>query len=33
MPDKENHGIIEYAYVEGGSSHARFFAQAVRLGG
>ena len=25
-------GIIEYAYVEGGSPHARFFAQAVRLG-
>lgn len=25
-------GIIEYAYIEGGSPHARFFAQAVRLG-
>lgn len=25
-------GIIEYAYVEGGSPHARFFSQAVRLG-
>lgn len=25
-------GIVEYAYVEGGSPHARFFAQGVRLG-
>ncbi len=25
-------GIVEYAYVEGGSPHASFFAQAVRLG-
>ena len=25
-------GIVEYAYVDGGSAHARFFAQAVRIG-
>ena len=25
-------GIVEYAYVEGGSPHSRFFSQAVRLG-
>lgn len=25
-------GIVEYAYVEGGNQHARFFSQAIRLG-
>jgi malate dehydrogenase len=25
-------GVVEYAYVEGDSPHARFFAQAVRIG-